>query len=101
MFAHESGIHADGALKHPETYEVFNPLEVGLERQIVIGKHSGTAAIVNILCNHGIEISKEDARELLENVRKASISLKRSISEKELVYLYHEWNVSRVELGAS
>ncbi len=101
MFAHESGIHVDGALKHPETYEVFNPLEVGLERQIVIGKHSGTAALVNILANYGIEISKEDSRELLEDVRKASISLKRSLSEKELLYLFHEWNASKVELGAS
>lgn len=49
IFAHESGIHVDGALKHPETYEVFNPAEVGLERKIFIGKHSGTAALVSVL----------------------------------------------------
>lgn len=49
IFSHESGIHMDGALKHPETYEVFNPAEVGLERKIFIGKHSGTAAFVNVL----------------------------------------------------
>ena len=47
MFRHESGIHADGALKDPKNYEAFDPAEVGLERQIVIGKHSGKAAIVN------------------------------------------------------
>ncbi len=44
MFAHESGIHADGAIKNPRTYEAFDPEEIGLERQIVIGKHSGSAA---------------------------------------------------------
>ena len=44
MFAHESGIHADGVIKNPKTYEVFAPEEVGLSRQIVIGKHSGSKA---------------------------------------------------------
>jgi homocitrate synthase NifV len=47
MFAHESGIHADGAIKDPKNYEAFDPAIVGLERQIVIGKHSGRAAVVN------------------------------------------------------
>jgi len=45
VFTHESGIHADGALKHPRTYEVFDPEDVGLKRRILIGKHSGTAGI--------------------------------------------------------
>ena len=47
MFAHESGIHADGAIKNPKNYEAFDPKVVGLERQIVIGKHSGKSAIIN------------------------------------------------------
>ncbi|HPU43954.1 MAG TPA: homocitrate synthase, partial [Dictyoglomaceae bacterium] len=46
IFAHESGIHADGVIKYPKTYEVFTPEEVGGERQIVIGKHSGTHALI-------------------------------------------------------
>ncbi len=44
MFAHESGIHADGVIKNPKTYEIFSPDEVGLVRQIVVGKHSGSQA---------------------------------------------------------
>ena len=47
MFAHESGIHADGAIKNPKNYEAFDPDVVGLQRQIVIGKHSGKAGIIN------------------------------------------------------
>ncbi|HHU76166.1 MAG TPA: homocitrate synthase, partial [Firmicutes bacterium] len=46
MFRHESGIHADGVIKFPGTYEVFSPEDVGLERQIVIGKHFGSMAIM-------------------------------------------------------
>lgn len=91
MFAHESGIHADGMLKHPNTYEVFKPEEVGLIRQIVIGKHSGTAAIKAKYKEFGIEIDENTANEILAIVRKTSIELKRSLFDKELIYIYDEY----------
>lgn len=91
MFAHESGIHADGALKNPLTYEVFKPEEVGLERQIVIGKHSGTAAIKAKFRNeYGKEISEEEANELLARVRAFAVDMKRSLFDKELMYIYED-----------
>ncbi|MCL0101440.1 homocitrate synthase, partial [Peptococcaceae bacterium] len=65
MFAHESGIHADGALKNPRTYEAFQPEEVGLERQIVIGKHSGTASLRAKFLEYGIHLTQHQAEELL------------------------------------
>ena len=44
-FAHESGIHQDGVLKHAETYEIMTPESVGLkESNLVMGKHSGRHA---------------------------------------------------------
>ena len=45
-FAHESGIHQDGVLKHQETYEIMKPEDIGLDKanSIVLGKHSGRAA---------------------------------------------------------
>jgi 2-isopropylmalate synthase len=44
-FAHESGIHQDGVLKHAQTYEIMTPESVGLNRSsLVMGKHSGRAA---------------------------------------------------------
>ncbi|HBH26690.1 MAG TPA: 2-isopropylmalate synthase [Rhodospirillaceae bacterium] len=44
-FAHESGIHQDGVLKHAQTYEIMTPESVGLARSdIVLGKHSGRHA---------------------------------------------------------
>ncbi|MCX7951774.1 MAG: homocitrate synthase family protein, partial [Clostridiales bacterium] len=91
MFAHESGIHADGMLKHPNTYEVFKPEEVGLIRQIVIGKHSGTAAIKAKYKEFGLEIDEKTANEILAIVRKTSIELKRSLFDKELIYIYDEY----------
>ena len=69
MFAHESGIHADGAIKDPKNYEAFDPAVVGLERQIVIGKHSGRAAIVNKFKEYDIDLTDDEAKGILEIVR--------------------------------
>lgn len=96
MFAHESGIHADGALKNPLTYEVFKPEEVGLERQIVIGKHSGTAPIkAKFWGEYGIEITEEEAEDILKKVRAAAVDLKRSLFDKELMYIYEDMLAQR------
>lgn len=90
MFRHESGIHADGALKDPKNYEAFDPQEVGLQRQIVIGKHSGKAAIVNKFREYDIELSDTEASLVLEQVRRVSVNLKRSLFDKELVSIYRD-----------
>ena len=91
MFAHESGIHADGAMKNPKTYEAFTPEEVGLERQIMIGKHSGTASLKAKFAEYGIPLSDHKAHELLAKVRSHCVSLKRPLFDKELVYLYEDY----------
>ncbi|MGR3722256.1 2-isopropylmalate synthase, partial [Abyssibius alkaniclasticus] len=51
-FAHESGIHQDGMLKNAETFEIMRPEDIGLtETNIVMGKHSGRAALRSKLEN--------------------------------------------------
>ncbi len=54
-FAHESGIHQDGVLKHQETYEIMKPEDIGIEKNnsIVLGKHSGRAAFKDKLKHLG------------------------------------------------
>ena len=91
MFAHESGIHADGVLKDASTYEVFAPEEVGLQRQIVIGKHSGTKALMAKFMEYGINLTREEAQLLLPKVRETSVALKRALFDKELVYIYEDF----------
>jgi homocitrate synthase NifV len=91
MFAHESGIHADGALKNPKTYEAFLPEEVGLERQIVVGKHSGTAALKAKYAEYGIRLTEHQAEELLPKIRSYTVSLKRPLFDKELMYIYEDY----------
>jgi homocitrate synthase NifV len=95
IFAHESGIHGDGVLKNPLTYEAFTPQEVGLERQIVIGKHSGTAALKAKFFEYGIILENTQAQHLLEKVRATAVELKRSLFDKELVFMYEQYMKER------
>lgn len=89
-FAHEAGIHTDGVIKNHNNYEPYDPAEVGLERSIVIGKHSGRNTIVTYLAERGVELDHDVAAELLEIVRRASVSLHRSLTPDELYFLYSD-----------
>jgi homocitrate synthase NifV len=89
-FAHEAGIHADGIIKDANNYEPYDPSEVGLERRIVIGKHSGRNTIVTDLSHRGITLTDQEAVDLLERVRKGSVKLHRSISSDELYCMYKD-----------
>jgi len=91
MFAHESGIHADGVIKNPHTYEIFSPDEVGGERQIVVGKHSGSRTLEMKFAEYGIPLSREHASALLPHVRTKAIELKRPLFDKELVELFRDF----------
>ena len=90
VFAHESGIHADGVIKNPLNYEVFAPEEVGLERQLVIGKHSGSKAIKMKFQEFAIELDDETSQEILRRARKLAVEQKRGLFEKELMYIYKD-----------
>ncbi len=97
MFRHESGIHADGVIKFPGTYEVFSPEDVGLERQIVIGKHSGSKAIMLKFREYGINLTEEEAGEMLPKIRRATVEMKRPLFDKELAYIYQDYMHKKYE----
>ena len=60
-FAHESGIHQDGVLKHRETYEIMRAEDVGWgANKLLLGKHSGRNAFRNRLMELGIELESEE-----------------------------------------
>ncbi|HMP72423.1 MAG TPA: 2-isopropylmalate synthase [Kiritimatiellia bacterium] len=66
-FAHESGIHQDGMLKHRETYEIMVPEDVGLTgTELVLGKHSGRHALGNHLANMGFKLTADELKEAYE-----------------------------------
>lgn len=69
VFSHESGIHVDGLLKDAATYEAFSPEEVGRRHSFIIGKSSGTKALIYQYSQYGISINEEQAEEILKSVR--------------------------------
>ena len=93
-FAHESGIHAHGVLQNPITYEPFAPEEVGWERRLVLGKHSGRHLISNLLEQHGISLNSEETKSILDAVRKQSVQKKRSLTTQELLNLVEDQRYS-------
>ncbi|MGE5385938.1 MAG: 2-isopropylmalate synthase [Betaproteobacteria bacterium] len=61
-FAHESGIHQDGVLKHRETYEIMRAQDVGWsQNKLVLGKHSGRNAFKTRLQELGVDLESDEA----------------------------------------
>ncbi|MDR2671792.1 MAG: hypothetical protein LBC35_00520 [Coriobacteriales bacterium] len=87
IFSHESGLHVDGILKLPQTYEPYVPKSVLSEHRIVIGKHTGSHAIIAKMQALGISLSPAAAVSLLPVVRARAIRNKRALNDVELAEL--------------
>lgn len=70
VFSHESGIHVDGLLKDPATYEAFSPSVLGRERKYILGKHSGRSSVIYSYQQQGIQITSTEAGLILQHLRK-------------------------------
>jgi homocitrate synthase NifV len=90
VFTHESGIHVDGLLKNPTTYEPFDPSEVGMAHRMVLGKHSGTGAVIKAYADLGILLSKVEAQGILSKVREFAHRTKHAPEADDLQQLYFE-----------
>lgn len=90
LFAHESGIHADGMMKHGSAYEPFDANEVGGHREFPIGKHSGTSTILYHLRSLGIDADKASLKNLLPSIREIVTTRKRVLEGDELLHLYRK-----------
>ncbi|WP_378954364.1 pyruvate carboxyltransferase [Pelosinus sp. sgz500959] len=88
VFAHESGIHVDGITKNPSLYEVIRPEEVGQTRQLIIGKHSGTASLKIKFSQWNLELDQAQALQMLEKVRRIASLQKSPLSDLQLHQLY-------------
>jgi len=90
IFAHESGIHADGMMKDSHAYEPFEAEEVGSTRAFPIGKHSGSATIQYHLTRMGIMADRGILRDMLPKIREIVTSRKRVLEAYELKSLYQD-----------
>jgi 2-isopropylmalate synthase len=89
-FAHEAGIHQDGIIKNPLTYEIISPQMVGVpSRSLVLGKHSGRNALRVSLRDLGYEPSDADLAECYRRVT-ALADQSKQVRQRDLVAIAHE-----------
>ena len=86
-FAHESGIHQDGMLKNAETFEIMRPEDVGLSAtNLVMGKHSGRAALRSKLENLGFTLADNQLKDVFVRFKELA-DRKKEIYEEDLIAL--------------
>ncbi|MGD2096954.1 MAG: 2-isopropylmalate synthase [Desulfobacterales bacterium] len=81
-FAHEAGIHQDGVLKNPMTYEIMKPETIGLStNKLVLGKHSGRHALRSRLESMGYDLSDEETNVVFTRFKELSDKKKHIVDE--------------------
>ena len=89
-FAHEAGIHQDGIIKNPLTYEIISPQTVGVPaRSLVLGKHSGRNALRQSLRDLGYEASDPELAEVYARVT-ALADQSKLVRARDIVAIAHE-----------
>lgn len=68
-FSHKSGVHTNGILKDPRTYEPFDPAILGRERKIIIDKYTGKSAVASRLDEYGIEVSAAELEVIVTRIK--------------------------------
>jgi 2-isopropylmalate synthase len=97
-FAHESGIHQDGVLKHRETYEIMSAESVGWStNRLTLGKLSGRNAFKSRLQELGIQLASEEALNAAFKRFKDLADKKREIFDEDLQALITEEEIEHVE----
>ncbi|MGD9143625.1 MAG: homocitrate synthase [Dehalococcoidia bacterium] len=97
-FAHESGIHADGVLKDPENYELYDYEELGrgdselveTGREICTGEYGGISGFSHIMSTMEVPVrwqDREKANEILELVRYANVESQKPLVEDQLLFI--------------
>jgi 2-isopropylmalate synthase len=81
-FAHEAGIHQDGVLKNPMTYEIMKPETVGLNtNKLVLGKHSGRHALRSHLKEMGYDLSDDELKKVFTKFKELADKKKHVVDE--------------------
>ena len=90
-FLHESGIHCAALEKDRDSFELVHPGDVGQATpEFVVGKHSGTWAIMAVLARHGVHLERPVAAQLLDRVRELARREKRALTADELLAMARE-----------
>ena len=88
-FSHESGIHADGVIKHSWTYEPIQPEKIGRERRFIFGKHTGSTAVEDKLKRSGVGHTPEQLAAVVSGIKE--LAEKRTKADQQaFIELYRD-----------
>ena len=90
VFTHEAGIHVDGLIKNAANYQSFDPAELGRAHRLILGKHSGAAAVINASRELGLDPDATTARLMLDCVRDHATRTKQPPEMRDLMRFYRE-----------
>jgi 2-isopropylmalate synthase len=100
-FAHEAGIHQDGIIKNPLTYEIILPEAVGVPaRQLVLGKHSGRNALRVRLKELGYDTDEQELTECYQRMVALADQAKQ-VRDRDLLAIVHQVLRSRAAAAAA
>lgn len=88
VFTHEAGIHVNGIMKDPLNYQGIDPSELGRNHQLVLGKHSGTSAVLKAYDQLGLAVTRIEADFILKHIRRFVTSEKRAPDQFDLKRFY-------------
>lgn len=92
VFTHEAGIHVDGLMKDRGNYQGVDPRELGRDHRFVLGKHSGSHAIIQAYAEIGMQLTRAQAESVLERVRQHAVEHKRTPDSRDLRRFYIDVN---------
>jgi len=105
-FAHEAGIHQDGVLKNPLTYEIMRPETVGCDSALVLGKHSGRHAFRKRLEQLGYQLTEAELQMAFGRFKDLA-DRKKHVDERDIVALVDDqlhqpdtiWELEQVQVS--
>lgn len=100
VFSHEAGIHVDGLIKDLANYQGVDPAVVGRRHQFILGKHSGSRAVMSVFADLGLVLEKYEAALLLVKIRQFVDRYKRTPETGDLLSL-HRHLVGKVRSSAA
>jgi homocitrate synthase NifV len=100
-FLHESGIHCAALEKDRDSFELVHPADVGQSTpEFVVGKHSGSWAVMAVLARHGVHLERPVAAQLLDRIREIARREKRALTLDEVLVVAREV-ISRLDTRAA
>ncbi len=96
-FLHESGIHQHGVLENPSTYEIINPVDIGIiQNELVLGKHSGKHAFKEYLDSIDVSVSNDELNILFKKFKEIA-DKKKTVTHKDITYLLTHTNTTGIK----